>query len=222
MIKVFSSIIFILIFYCQSVSGQIPAAEVKDSSKNIAVDNSLHSGKWALQFAIGSNFTLYNFDGLSISLKRHFSSKFGLRLGLSGSYYNDETDLDSVSYTSNTSNKKSVIINLIAFYYLNPNKPFNIYLYSGGLYSYSYEFIKTYDQYYDYERWNTGLLIGAGAEYFIFKEFSIFAEYSYKFTFGELTSRNDYYFDPYPESVEKRNITDFSSDPAKFGISVYF
>lgn len=219
MIKVLSLILFILIFYCQTVYGQIPAAEVKDSSKNNTVENSLHSGSWALQFAIGSNFTLHNFDGLSISLKRHFSSKFGLRLGLSGSYSNEESEEDT---SINTANSKSFIVNLIALYYLNPKKPFNMYLYSGGLYSYSYGFYRSYENFSDNVSWNIGLLIGAGAEYFIFKEFSIFAEYSYKFTFGKMERRYDYYFDPYPETVEKRNITDFSSDPAKFGISVYF
>ena len=219
MIKFFSSLNFILIIYCQSVSGQMPAAEVNDSSKSNNVENSLHPGSWAIQFAIGSNFTLYNFDGLSISLKRHFSSNFGLRLGISGSYYNDDTDIDTSFYTANS---KSFNVNLIALYYLNPKKPFNIYLYSGGLYSYSYEFNRVYEQFSDIKNWNTGLLIGAGAEYFIFKEFSIFAEYNYKFTFGKLERRYDYYFDPYPETVEKRTITDFSSDPAKFGISVYF
>lgn len=42
-----------------------------------------------------------------------------------------------------------------------------------------------------------GPLIGAGAEYFIFRKFSLFAEYSYRFNFGNEKIITQLYLPPY-------------------------
>lgn len=55
-----------------------------------AVRNSLTGGSWSMQFRIGDNFSLSSFEGSTISLKKHFTDKSALRLGVSVSHANDD------------------------------------------------------------------------------------------------------------------------------------
>ncbi len=65
-----------------------------------------------------------------------------------------------------------------------------------------------------------GPKLGAGAEYFIFKSMSLFAEYNYIFGFG-----SEEYSENYNGNVNFYNnddITFFRKDNVKFGLSYYF
>lgn len=188
----------------------------KDSSNK--VENSLKSGMWGIQFAIGSNFTLYNFDGMTLSIKNQLSSHSSLRLGFNGSYSNTENDTNSSLYDENA----SFTVNLIYMYYLNPNEEFNIYGYIGGLYSYHFSSYQSDRSQNNSESWDIGPVLGIGTEYFVFKKLSLFAEYNYNFKFGKREYSYAAFFPPYEQIKDNSNRVSLESDYLKFGLSVYF
>ena len=49
---------------------------------------------WAIQFGISSNFTLTNFDGMALSVKRQFSKNLALRFGVTGKYNKTTNDIN--------------------------------------------------------------------------------------------------------------------------------
>lgn len=65
---------------------------VKADTASVQTRNSLRSGSWSFQFEVTEDFTLKDFNGLLLSIKKHTSSgkAFRLGLGISGSI----TDLD--------------------------------------------------------------------------------------------------------------------------------
>lgn len=211
---------FIFIIMISSQSFSQPSLQnlndrIEPENKEEESKNSLKKGRWAIQFGIGSNFSLENFEGAAISLKRQFSKHFGLRLSVLGNFQNITEDTGNVE-----SQNKSLGTNLCAIYYLNPKDKFNVYGYLGFRYNYSYLYHYTDENYYyETKTWETGPLLGAGAEYFIYKKFSVFAEYSYKFAFGK---RYESYSNNNLVDNREFNTVNISSDQLKFGLSVYF
>ncbi|MEO8446943.1 MAG: hypothetical protein ABI528_05575 [bacterium] len=181
--------------------------------------NSLKKGMWSVQFAISENFTLSSFDGAAISVKRHFSKHIALRLEFDGSYYKDEDD-QSRFYNEG----KSVGFNLILMYYLHTREKFSAYGYLGG--NYNYNSLLSMENLNGTESLRRtvsgGSVIGAGAEYFIFRKFSLFAEYSYRFNFGNEKIIQQSYFPPYTRIEQGFKFTRFERNALKFGASVYF
>jgi hypothetical protein len=55
--------------------------------------NSLQDGAWALQFGIGSNFTLNAFNGATISVKKHLSDRSAVRVGITVSALSSDSDV---------------------------------------------------------------------------------------------------------------------------------
>ena len=118
---------------------------------------------------------------MTFSLKSQLSPNSALRLGFRGSYEKTENDTNTAINVINN----SFGVNLVYMYYLNPKKEFNIYGYAGGTYTY-----RGYSRHTEFSddnnyQWETGILLGAGAEFFVFEQMSLFAEYSYKFLFGK-------------------------------------
>lgn len=96
------------------------AQEKTDSPKR----NSLTPGSWSLQFAIDDNFTLASFEGGNLSLKKHFSSQFAIRGGITltgESRKSDSQDLFSSSTNDLTSKRDDdtfiVEVSAAALYY---------------------------------------------------------------------------------------------------------
>jgi hypothetical protein len=203
-------IILFNVSYCFSQSAGTKTA---DSTE---VSNSLRSGKWALTFGIGTDFSLTNFDDALIALKYQFSSKSALRLDFNFDYVNLQNSEED--YSENQSRQYGT--NLSFLYYLNPKESFNVYLGLGANFSYSYNYNKYSVGYSEITTWTAGPKITAGAEYFVFKSFSLFAEYNYIFGFGK-REYNDVssVFTDYSNSSD---ITSFQKNNVKFGLSVYF
>lgn len=70
-----------IIFFATAVS--LSAGNTYSQGDSVKANNSLKDGVWALQFQIGSNFTLNSFQGTVISGKYHLSSVCAIRAGLS-------------------------------------------------------------------------------------------------------------------------------------------
>lgn len=141
-----------------------------------------------------------------------------MRLGFNGSYNKTEYDTNSLI----NEQYKSFGLNLIFMYYLNPNSKFNIYGYLGGQYLYSGQSLDNEYESVFINNWSLGPILGVGAEYFVFNQLSLFAEYSYSFNFGEEESVSQRYEYPYEKYELKLNKVSLNPNPVKFGLSVYF
>lgn len=62
------------------------AAAQAQAEQTETVRNSLTGGSWSMQFRISEDFSLSSFEGSTISLKKHFTDKSALRLGVSVSH----------------------------------------------------------------------------------------------------------------------------------------
>ncbi|MDQ3022182.1 MAG: hypothetical protein M3R36_16665 [Bacteroidota bacterium] len=210
--------LFILIFIIFiNPNHSFTQESVNKTSDSNEVKNSLKKGMWAIQFGIGSDFTLTNFEGAVLSLKYQLASKTALRLSFNGNYFKRENDTNDYNY----SQSNSLGVNMIFMYYLNPKSRFNIFAYAGGAYYYSYEAGQNPSEYQDLSRWTVGPVLGAGAEFFVFKQLSLFAEYSYSFRFG----KEEYFSHEYFMGNQQRitdNIIYMSNNTVKFGLPVYF
>ena len=145
------------------------------------------------------------------------SPNSALRLGFRGSYEKTENDTNTAINVINN----SFGVNLVYMYYLNPKKEFNIYGYAGGTYTY-----RGYSRHTEFSddnnyQWETGILLGAGAEFFVFEQMSLFAEYSYKFLFGKNESKSVSSNDP-DDYMSSYNTISLNPDYVNFGLSVYF
>jgi len=205
---------FLIFTVCLLISQESNSRKHSDSTNK----NSLKSGMFAIQFAIGSDFTLTNFEGAVFSAKYHFSPKAAVRASFYGSY--SELTSESIEYDFNGS--YSIGGNLIFMYYINPKDVFNIYGYAGGQYLLAESTYENNSVYNNVTEWTIGPVLGAGAEYFIFKQFSAFAEYSFSFKFGQLISTNILYYPPNTNIEIIYDKTRFESNYVKFGVSVYF
>jgi len=67
-----------------------------------AGDSTACNPKWALQFAISSNFTLASFSGSNLSVQRHLKENRALRLGITLTDALSDYDTETKSTSSNT------------------------------------------------------------------------------------------------------------------------
>ena len=173
-----------------------------DSTAN----NSLKDGAWALQFQIGSSFTLGQFQGMAISGKKHIASGTAIRLGVNVSLNNtrsDDTekmyDHDSLSLHDggivvDTRDDYAFEVNGQFLFYANPETEFSflfgggvLFRYSKGNSDYSAEpirppgspYAKTAST-YESTTWGVGISGLAGVEWFVSKRVSLHAEYGIK------------------------------------------
>ncbi|MBL0106613.1 MAG: hypothetical protein IPP52_04795 [Ignavibacteria bacterium] len=155
---------------------------VKKSSDSVTtkeeVSNSLKAKEWAILFAIGTNFSLTNFDDAAIALKYHISPHSALRLNFDVSYFNEnESNQTTYSETGNSINQIQTFGGNLAFlYYINTKEKFNIYFDLGINYSYESGLPSSFI--------TRGAYKDAWLGRCIFKSMSAFAEYNYFFGFG--------------------------------------
>ena len=211
-----------------SLSGNLLSREknhffTKPDDDTTNSKNSLENSKWALQFGISDNLTLSNFNGATLSVKRQFADQSALRLSFKGKYNsveNDQSGFVKYEYALFTAE-------LIYMYYLNPFDKIDkikIYGYAGA--GYTYEYI--YDNNYKYDvfentfEYSVGPSIGAGAEYYVFKSMSVFAEYNFEFRFGKKDFYENGLIGTLNPIYKTLSINTFNYDNVKFGLSVYF
>ncbi len=207
--------------------------------KNTGRENSLESGKWALQFTIDQNFTLSSFEGSVASVKKQFSSTRALRLGLSLDFSrsNDETNRLTKIDTAKPSYSKGFGYTIFVYptylFYMNPKDPVNLYLGAGFTAGGSYYWSESRQDdnvapsyYYQYQQsysYGGGLTGTIGVEFFPIKNLSIIAEYfaSFQYSHNVSTSIHDYPGD-YRKLESHGDEFRFFGKRVNFGLSVYF
>lgn len=172
------------------------------------INDTLRSREWALQFAVSDLLDLKNIAG-QINLKKHFSNKIALRLGLNVTFKYIETD-DNKSFP-----RTDLGSDLLVQYYFSPKKQFNFYALGGIQFKYAkYDNAISNDGNPD-KLYNYGIGIGIGVEYFAFEALSLFSEYGANISYSRQILINDNSDEAYEKVV-------FEDAPLSFGISFYF
>lgn len=221
-------------------------AEEKHCGKHEIGTDCKEKKNYALQFAVSDNFNLSSFDGATISLKKQFSEKGAIRLGLSMNFDTEDKDVDIVGYYNGESSiytrtdKSSIsYISVNSFYIFQFPKQNNLTLYYGigpkfdyskqnSKNNYDYENNDYIERETDLKSFGYGLSSIFGVEWNFYKNFALNAEYGLNMTYSteKYTYTNKKIYDS--ETVETdKNITDgksfrISNKPVKLGLAVYF
>lgn len=189
--------------------------------------NSLRGGVWALQFAITDFVSLDEFDG-GVSLKRHFSDRSALRLGVDGGagsssseselYYEQEADNDSYR----------VRVSAIYQRYINPTAEANFYWGVGAIVGYqssSREAVAdSSSRYNEASTTDVGAQAIAGIEWFATRVISLHAEYSGAVFYSKREATDEQRRTGYQTITYKEESDGWSTGlgGVRFGLSVYF
>ncbi len=248
--KSFSKIQFLLVLLTGAIfisPGLF--SQGSEESKNDA-EHSLKNGAWALQFQISQNFTLRDFQGSVLSLKKHLSSKTAIRLGVGVDIQTSDKNSDFNRFAADTlsisstedRNEDAQSINLSTqfLYYPSPGKPVKPYWGAGPFIQYGHFKMDrnrisdlTMDQFIENRNrtdWEFGVSTLIGAEWFATSKISLLAEYGVSFVYSTSESRdvteqipND------PTMANRKDVTKNNSDgfairalPVRFGLSVYW
>jgi hypothetical protein len=187
----------------------------------------LDRGSWALQFRISDNFTLSNFTGSIISLKRHHSARSAFRAGfsLSLSSGSSETDPSDTSLPVEIDNDDvGLLVDLQYVRYSNPAGRLSPYWAIGPRVGYAKQNLKSAtgdDQVERYERrqWTVGVIGSLGAEWFPVRFIGLHAEYGLTLTYSSIKAERE--DTPFTETQTGRVWT-FEGDGVLLGLSVYF
>ena len=189
-------------------------------------ENSLEPGSWSIQFRIGENFQLSNFDGSALSVKRHWSKsravRAGMSFGASLSDYESGYSIPDTSYSKTSDRNRGAVSGSITYLiYPAPEREVLFYLGVGPTFSYSRD-KRTYQDYdrYEYNRlWSIGLGSVIGVEWFATRSISLLAEYT-----GGLKYRSSSVED-YSNGKTRVNDNQYfeaSSSGVRLGLSAYF
>ncbi|MBU0710936.1 hypothetical protein KKA87_03290 [bacterium] len=193
----------------------------------------------ALQFQIYSNFQIGQFQGSTISLKRHLSKNKALRYGITLNGSNSDIDgnyrviaNDSLSEKDITDNS-SITISITTQYLLYHSAKYSYIFYGLGpviRYSISNRYDKihtnltgswelTNSREQKSSLYNIGLSFVFGSEVFISKSISIHGEYSQELVYEYRTSK-----DTRPDKVNENILTGYSfgNSEVAFGCSFYW
>ncbi|MGE5621095.1 MAG: hypothetical protein ACM3U0_00845 [archaeon] len=234
--------LFPAILVSLAITSQLIIAQTKPQQIEDLTDSSR-----ALQFQIGSNFSLSSFQGSVISYKHHFSRDKALRIGLSvyvdgtksdGSSEMFTVDRDSlVTGSQNAAKRKenSIQLNTQFIWYLNPGEKLLIYGGAGPFLTYGYGKVNTENKSNDpfikdkslneqkSSTWSPGVKGEIGVEWFAAQNISLLAEYglmaSYSWTETEITSTYPLYVQKSNNKLEGWNVR---NDTVKFGVTLYF
>lgn len=224
-----SFILLWILVPCSNTQTKNPAEKV----------NSLQGGRWAVQFQVGSNFTLSSFEGATVYLKSQFSPRLALRLGVGAGGHIDEQKLNYQQYGGSSetdiptkNNSISVTVTMKLLYYFNPKSRLNVFLGLGPVGTYAYTYDERYNSnistvnYSESDEWSGGLNGVLGCEFFPLRFLSFLAEYSVTATYGKGTnnsSERDYYTGEIREYYNtKYTELKLTGNTVRFGLSLYF
>jgi hypothetical protein len=190
--------------------------------------NPLEGGSLALQFRISENFTLSDFSGSAISLKRHHSARSALRLGMSLGFSSSAIESLHPSFgdtipSEGDGHSYGFRIDLQYLRYSNPSGRVSPFWGVGPLVGHnSFDFkssSRAEERRVDEHRWTLGLIGSLGIEWFPIQSIGIHAEYGLSFTYFTAKTREG---DPDRLGVTKTHSWDLQGDGVLFGLSVYF
>jgi hypothetical protein len=178
--------------------------------------NSLKPGVWALEFGIGSNFTLVSFQGASISAKYHTSATNAWQAGITvnGNAQNGSSlqlpvlgdTITSGNSSVNSNNSENVSLKVQYLCYANSESIIHFYTGAGPIVGYSHS-LTSQQSFNDNsspshnmwniqntsrtaDTWSIGASGIVGAEYFPAKVFSLHAEYNVNLTYQQQKSES--------------------------------
>ncbi len=228
---------YILFFLFLILTLNINLYSQSTDSKSNDENNSLQKHSWAVQFQVGSNFTVQSLNNFMIDLKYHFNEKSALRFGVGLTGNSNCGDFEIYpegiqTLTPLCKNSTHIFTSLTYMLYFNTKSLIKIYFGAGPRFGFSDDFNQSvyYDdpttKYQDENlSWQLGLDAVFGAEWFPIKTFSLFAEYSAYGTYGKTYNSNlIVHSTGYIEIDRKFNTTDwnFNGTTARLGLSVYF
>jgi hypothetical protein len=195
--------------------------------------------KYALQFEISNYFTLRSFQGSVISLKRNFSDKTALRIGIS--ITGEVRDIDDRLYrpqndstiTRDMRNDDLLDVEFSSQLIFYPvRNEIRVFVGSGPIIHYGsskdvreYQIPERDDTSMEIKVWSFGLSFPFGVEWYFKKNMSISAEYGFIITYEWYNSEN------WRENLTlngndvrdiNENIFRVASSSVLFGLSVYF
>ena len=184
-----------------------------------ASPDTLRHSAWALQFGVGSNFTLTSFQGSLIGCQYHYSPGSALRLSLSfNGQFGDNTNvgtvnqsgsLSSLTSNDNASHNSTVSLVMQNVWYVNPGDVVHAYFAAGPELTYSHMYsqasgiqqaIPPATNWSTNSSENTNVTWGAGArgavgvEWFAVRWLSLHAEYLFdvQYQWGSMSSSTSY------------------------------
>lgn len=184
--------------------------------------------RYALQFGIGSNFTIKNFNGSTFSGKYFFGENNGIRLDISFSASDQTQELRVNDETKTLEDVNTVSFFISPNYFIRPIKNDDVYFYllAGPRLGFSYQILKGENRDpisgNNNSIKNTGIKIGAkigsGVEYYFKENMSLSAEYAlsleYRYSISERNSTSKTY--------QLSRAVLFNPLNVLFGLSVYF
>ncbi len=187
-------------------------------------------GKYSLQFSVGSNFNISSFEGYLFSGKIAFNKKFALRGGISYFSSNGEDDSiiqhfdmnhDIFRIDTSSIDRISSNLELNAHFLWNVIRNSDIFFYLGSGPFIHLESTKSELKDGKEERSQNiyGLYFVNGAEWFVKRNISLFAEYSFSLSHQKYTYNKNV-----PSMIRETEEagTKFQSSGARLGISLYF
>jgi len=223
-----------------------PAAGAAEEAKAAIRPNSLYPGSWSLQFQITGEIGLKPFNGMIVSVKRHFSERSALRLGVRLDFDWNSNATSALTEVADTvydwqdlteeRDYQQFMIDLSYLRYVKPGSYVNFFWGAGPLVGFSRStrtaertrgenISSTVDEYM--RSWSIGALGLVGVEWFLSKSFSFHAEYRASFAYSSSVAEQNA-LEVHPpnsqnyHSENEGDRWDFQSMSVILGLSVYF
>lgn len=176
--------------------------------------NALKCGKFAIQFQVGSSFTLRPFSGASFSGKYQLSSESAVRFGIG---INGSTDFENKVNNHDTTKAQNLDFNLNAQYirYLKTVEDVSLYAGTGPYYS-RYFYRSDFSHNRDND-WSIGINFLLGVEWFFKDNMSLSAEYGLLIQY--LKSNSTSYGGE--NTSNSKSIIISNGNQFNFGLSIY-
>jgi hypothetical protein len=231
------------------VLGLLPTPNWAQTSTEDRPVGALRSGDWALQFQIVENFALTSFDGLMLSVERHWSPRSALRLGVDLGIETSDRDRrsqaadslhSSLSTEEGNDNSESVALKMQYVSYSNPEGRLHFYWAAGPSLSYRRGHGELVSKFGDGQSsgtavetgeshdWGTALAGALGIQWFAARGLGLLAEYGasagYFFSNENSTRRQQRtgYSAYVSTSENKHHEFRFDSLGVRFGVAVLF
>lgn len=189
-------------------------------------------GMWALQFQITNNFTLDDFQGSIISIKRHTSDRSAWRAGLSLDFDSSSVERSvqpdgAPAFTdADDGSNQGARLDLQYLRYTRAGSPVR-FLFGGGPFAgISHSSTESYRDGVTYrkderDRWDAGVSGVLGAEWFVGAGLSLHAEYGFEFGYTQQERRSEVPTTGEMQKIETDRVA-FSARGVLFGVSAYF
>lgn len=186
----------------------------------------LDGGTWALQFRISDNFTLSNFSGSIISLKRHYSARSAFRAGFSLLLSSGSAETDRSGMTppaEKDDDHIGLLIDLQYVRYWNPAGRLSPYWAIGPRVGYAKANSKfaagdAQVRRDESRQWTVGMIGSLGAEWFPVRFIGLHAEYGLTLTYSSFKSETE---DVIFTETQTGTSWSFGGDGVLLGLSVY-